>query len=76
MNAQYKLNTNFKEERENLFNQLKDELEITKAEDFKFHDTIEDFKEIINKFEKLRFMELIKMDMDPAQDEWTWYTSC
>ena len=48
----------FKEQRENLYQELKDILEATKAEDFKYYDTITEFQDIIDKFEALRNDEL------------------
>ena len=47
-----------KEQRENLYQELKDNLEITSAEDFKYWETITDFKAIIDEFERLRDQEL------------------
>lgn len=45
--------------RENTFQELKDNLEIAKADDFKYITTIDEFKEIIDRFERLRDEELI-----------------
>lgn len=46
------------ETRENLYQELKDNLECTNADDFKYITTIDDFKEIIERFENLRELEL------------------
>lgn len=46
------------ERREQLYNQLKDELEITKPEEFKYYETISEFKEIIEQLSNLRDEEL------------------
>lgn len=45
-------------EREELFQALKDEIEITEAKDFEHYETIEDYKDLIERLEKLREIEI------------------